>query len=70
MFSYSVHWFIPVISTICRLVGWPPFIDYETGSILTDNILQAIIPFDVPELENISNEGKDFISQLLQADPT
>ncbi|CAH8612672.1 unnamed protein product [Schistosoma intercalatum] len=62
-------WSLGVLTYIL-LVGWPPFIDYETGSILTDNILQAIIPFHVPELENISNEGKNFISQLLQADPT
>ncbi|CAH8616158.1 unnamed protein product [Heterobilharzia americana] len=52
------------------LVGWPPFVDYESGDILTDNILQAIIPFDIPEFENISEEGKDFISKLLQVDPT
>uniref|UniRef100_A0A095C6Z9 Calcium/calmodulin-dependent protein kinase type 1G n=1 Tax=Schistosoma haematobium TaxID=6185 RepID=A0A095C6Z9_SCHHA len=62
-------WSLGVLTYIL-LAGWPPFIDYETGSILTDDILQAIIPFDVPEMENISNEGKDFISQLLQADPT
>uniref|UniRef100_A0A3Q0KQ72 Serine/threonine kinase n=1 Tax=Schistosoma mansoni TaxID=6183 RepID=A0A3Q0KQ72_SCHMA len=61
-------WSLGVLTYIL-LVGWPPFIDYDTGNILTDNILQTIIPFDVPELENISDEGKDFISQLLQADP-
>ncbi|KAK4475526.1 hypothetical protein MN116_000808 [Schistosoma mekongi] len=61
-------WSLGVLTYIL-LVGWPPFVDYETGDILTDNILQANIPFNIPELENISNEGKDFISQLLNVDP-
>ncbi|TNN07191.1 Obscurin isoform 2 [Schistosoma japonicum] len=61
-------WSLGVLTYIL-LVGWPPFVDYETGDILTDNILQANVPFNIPELENISNEGKDFISQLLQANP-
>ncbi|CAH8594792.1 unnamed protein product [Schistosoma turkestanicum] len=62
-------WSLGVLTYIL-FVGWPPFIDCDTGEILSDKLLQAIIPFDVPELENISDEGKDFISQLLQADPT
>ncbi|CAH8288433.1 unnamed protein product [Schistosoma rodhaini] len=61
-------WSLGVLTYIL-LVGWPPFIDYDTGNVLSDNILQAVIQFHVPELENISNEGKDFTSQLLQADP-
>ncbi|CAH8870505.1 unnamed protein product [Trichobilharzia szidati] len=62
-------WSLGVLTYIL-LVGWPPFVDYESGDILTDNILQAVIPFDIPEFENISDEGKDFIKQTLQADPT
>lgn len=50
------------------MVGWPPFIDYDTNEILMEQLLEARVQFDTPEFEHLSFEAKDFLSKLIQRD--
>ncbi|KAG7254189.1 hypothetical protein CRUP_026678 [Coryphaenoides rupestris] len=52
-----------------RLCGYPPFYD-ENDSKLFEQILKADYEFDAPYWDDISDSAKDFISSLMEKDPT
>ncbi|XP_029350770.1 calcium/calmodulin-dependent protein kinase type 1D [Echeneis naucrates] len=61
-------WSIGVIAYIL-LCGYPPFYD-ENDSKLFEQILKADYEFDAPYWDDISDSAKDFISSLMEKDPT
>uniref|UniRef100_A0A672SEM3 Protein kinase domain-containing protein n=1 Tax=Sinocyclocheilus grahami TaxID=75366 RepID=A0A672SEM3_SINGR len=61
-------WSIGVIAYIL-LCGYPPFYD-ENDSKLFEQILKADYEFDAPYWDDISDSAKDFISCLMEKDPT
>ncbi|XP_039617220.1 calcium/calmodulin-dependent protein kinase type 1D [Polypterus senegalus] len=61
-------WSIGVIAYIL-LCGYPPFYD-ENDSKLFEQILKAEYEFDAPYWDDISDSAKDFISRLMEKDPT
>uniref|UniRef100_A0A8C2L5U2 non-specific serine/threonine protein kinase n=1 Tax=Cyprinus carpio TaxID=7962 RepID=A0A8C2L5U2_CYPCA len=61
-------WSIGVISYIL-LCGYPPFYD-EHDAKLFEQILKAEYEFDSPYWDDISDSAKDFISHLMEKDPT
>ncbi|XP_077450490.1 calcium/calmodulin-dependent protein kinase type 1D isoform X2 [Stigmatopora argus] len=61
-------WSIGVIAYIL-LCGYPPFYD-ENDSKLFEQILKADYEFDTPYWDDISDSAKDFISNLMEKDPT
>ncbi|XP_077565642.1 calcium/calmodulin-dependent protein kinase type 1D [Stigmatopora nigra] len=61
-------WSIGVIAYIL-LCGYPPFYD-ENDSKLFEQILRADYEFDTPYWDDISDSAKDFISNLMEKDPT
>merc|ERR1719187_3050504 len=56
-------WAVGVICYIL-LSGFSPFMG-ETDTDTYTNIVRVLYDFDEPEFDNISANGKDFISQLL-----
>ena len=60
-------WSIGVITYIL-LCGYPPFYD-ENDANLLEQILEGEIVFDSPYWDEISNEAKEFICQLMNIDP-
>ncbi|XP_050963290.1 calcium/calmodulin-dependent protein kinase type 1D [Labeo rohita] len=61
-------WSIGVIAYIL-LCGYPPFYD-ENDSKLFEQILKADYEFDAPYWDDISDSAKDFISCLMEKDPS
>ncbi|XP_030211186.1 calcium/calmodulin-dependent protein kinase type 1D [Gadus morhua] len=61
-------WSIGVIAYIL-LCGYPPFYD-ENDSKLFEQILKADYEFDAPYWDDISDSAKDFISSLMEKEPT
>ncbi|XP_053169747.1 calcium/calmodulin-dependent protein kinase type 1D [Scomber japonicus] len=61
-------WSIGVIAYIL-LCGYPPFYD-ENDSKLFEQILKADYEFDAPYWDDISDSAKDFISSLMEKDPS
>uniref|UniRef100_A0A8C1XLP3 Calcium/calmodulin-dependent protein kinase Ia n=1 Tax=Cyprinus carpio TaxID=7962 RepID=A0A8C1XLP3_CYPCA len=61
-------WSIGVISYIL-LCGYPPFYD-ENDAKLFEQILKAEYEFDSPYWDDISDSAKDFISHLMEKDPS
>lgn len=61
-------WSIGVIAYIL-LCGYPPFYD-ENDSKLFEQILKADYEFDSPYWDDISDSAKDFISSLMEKDPS
>ncbi|CAL9683011.1 unnamed protein product [Knipowitschia caucasica] len=61
-------WSIGVIAYIL-LCGYPPFYD-ENDSKLFEQILKADYEFDAPYWDDISDSAKDFISRLMEKDPS
>ncbi|XP_063782952.1 calcium/calmodulin-dependent protein kinase type 1D isoform X2 [Pseudophryne corroboree] len=61
-------WSIGVIAYIL-LCGYPPFYD-ENDSKLFEQILKADYEFDSPYWDDISDSAKDFISHLMEKDPS
>uniref|UniRef100_A0A8C1FLS2 non-specific serine/threonine protein kinase n=1 Tax=Cyprinus carpio carpio TaxID=630221 RepID=A0A8C1FLS2_CYPCA len=61
-------WSIGVISYIL-LCGYPPFYD-ENDAKLFEQILRAEYEFDSPYWDDISDSAKDFISHLMEKDPS
>ncbi|XP_016094402.1 calcium/calmodulin-dependent protein kinase type 1-like [Sinocyclocheilus grahami] len=61
-------WSIGVISYIL-LCGYPPFYD-ENDTKLFEQILRAEYEFDSPYWDDISDSAKDFISHLMEKEPT
>uniref|UniRef100_H3A3S7 Calcium/calmodulin dependent protein kinase ID n=2 Tax=Latimeria chalumnae TaxID=7897 RepID=H3A3S7_LATCH len=51
------------------LCGYPPFYD-ENDSRLFEQILKAEYEFDSPYWDDISESAKDFISRLMEKDPS
>ncbi|XP_059360895.1 calcium/calmodulin-dependent protein kinase type 1D-like [Carassius carassius] len=61
-------WSIGVIAYIL-LCGYPPFYD-ENDSKLFEQILKADYEFDAPYWDDISDSAKNFISCLMEKDPS
>uniref|UniRef100_A0A672Q850 Calcium/calmodulin dependent protein kinase I n=1 Tax=Sinocyclocheilus grahami TaxID=75366 RepID=A0A672Q850_SINGR len=61
-------WSIGVISYIL-LCGYPPFYD-ENDAKLFEQILKAEYEFDSPYWDDISDSAKDFISHLMEKEPS
>jgi len=63
-------WGIGVITYIL-LCGYPPFYDDEQrDEIVYQQIMRADYEFDSPYWDDISNEAKDFISKLMEFEPS
>ncbi|XP_061922334.1 calcium/calmodulin-dependent protein kinase type 1D isoform X2 [Entelurus aequoreus] len=61
-------WSIGVIAYIL-LCGYPPFY-HDNDSKLFEQILKADYEFDAPYWDDISHSAKDFISNLMEKDPS
>ena len=61
------YWSIGVVAFIL-LSGTPPFYE-EDNFALFEQIKSCRYDFEVETWENVSKEGKDFVSKILVADP-
>ncbi|KAF8561410.1 hypothetical protein P879_01811, partial [Paragonimus westermani] len=61
-------WSLGVL-TYVLLAGWNPFLDRQTEETLEDRILNADYSFEFTEFDNVSEDAKQFIRDLLQKDP-
>ena len=62
------YWSIGVV-TFILLSGTPPFYE-EDNFALFEQIKKCKYDFEVETWDNVSNEAKDFVAQILVADPT
>ncbi|KAF5403018.1 hypothetical protein PHET_03758, partial [Paragonimus heterotremus] len=61
-------WSLGVL-TYVLLAGWSPFLNRQTEETLEDQILNADYSFEFTEFDNVSEDAKQFIRDLLQKDP-
>ncbi len=61
------YWSIGIVMYIL-LCGFPPFYD-EDSNVLFEKIKKGKFDFPSPAWDNISNEAKEIIAQLLKVDP-